>query len=665
MKERNGHRLKFPPNYWLFVAITFIGAIALQEAIRLAFMLRHVGSTVGIPGGTLAWAFLVGLRFDILIASFMWFLPAVFIPFGRLIERAWFRALSVLWVSLCYAIFIVVGIVDMEYFANFGSHLSIWAIEYLDQFGMIVYMAQDEYPLIAIGIGILLACVVLVISVAAILKSIRRRFYTGNVFLRIAFFIVTILLLICSARGNLGLAPADWGMAYFSNHHFANQLALNGCYTLTKTIQETSGCKQYTEELEWFTQDEALSIARQMVAAPRDSFIDESSIERIIIPDKNIPSNKFNIVIIMLESWSAGYVSCLDGPPGITPRFDSLTANNILLSNFWATGTRSNRGILSLLFGFPSPPGRSLLKRYMSDPPYISIAQSLEPFGYTSLFLYGGDLAFDNMGGALNDGGFDKVIGLPDFQASQSVGKWGVPDGVAFQRFFDELEIISEPFAACVFTLTSHEPFDMPPDFPLIYNNPTKEQEYLNTIHYADSCLGAFFDMAASTDWFDNTIFILSADHGHSLHGKGEIPPSLFKNAGAIVLPKALRDTTIYNYTIRDNINKICSQSDILPTAYTILNLPIQHACWGRNIFIENSGWAYCNRNSSVAIVSDSVIIVENCDLGKIFVRKADNTDEENIYIFGSEPQIDSMLVNLRAITQVVAGSIDRRLSRK
>ncbi len=224
------------------------------------------------------------------------------------------------------------------------------------------------------------------------------------------------------------------------------------------------------------------------------------------------------------------------------------------------------------------------------------------PFGYSSFFLYGGDTGFDNMNATLKDGSFENVYGVETFDESLIIGKWGVPDGIMLSRFASLMEKAERPFLATCFTLTSHEPFDLPPDYKRLYEKNTGYEGFLNTIHYTDSCLMEFFKTISKQSYYDSTIFVLAADHNFNGIAQGSIPKERFHIFG-LIIPSLLIENNLPQKT-----DRICSQTDLIPTILDIAKIPATHKSFGKSIYAPDStgGFALIEQNNIFGLITFS-----------------------------------------------------------
>jgi phosphoglycerol transferase MdoB-like AlkP superfamily enzyme len=603
-----------PPRTVLFFGAIFLVGLVFLELLRLGFLYRHRNIASGIPTLTIIKSFLIGARFDMVVLSYI-FIPLFllsYIPFIGIHRLKVSRAIIETILFLCFAFIFLLSLIDIEHFGEFGTRLSFWALEYLDQPGMVWYGIWSGYP---VTLYILLWAFLTFIFVwigIRFSKRIFKRKHRERVLNRIFYLVLALALLFLGARGRWQLAPIDWGLAYFSPYGFANQLALNGVYTLGKSIlderRDIHG--ELAAQYHFFSTPEALSNVQKVLITPQDSLTDSPhSLARFYHPDSKEKENKdYNVVIILLESWLARFVGVLGGKPDVTPNFDSLAEKGILFQNFFATGTRTNRGIPSVLCSFPSSPIHSIMKRFAPNRPFSSIAEILKKRGYQSVVIYGGDLQFDNMEGFLRSEGFDAFIGQNDFPSKASLGKWGVPDHIVFQRANQEFSKFGDrPFLGLIITLSNHEPFLLPnPDFE-IFPKSRPYSDYLNTFHYSDWALGEFFREIEKEPYFKNTIFVLVADHGKLLESQSDMPLDRYRIACLIYASPLFGSSP-------KKITTIGSQTDLLPTILGLLGQPALHQSWGRDLLslpTENGGFALMIDGKHIGWVEDSYFFVD------------------------------------------------------
>lgn len=392
-------------------------------------------------------------------------------------------------------------------------------------------------------------------------------------------------LLIIPIRGGLGIVPLNSGRAYFSSSVFANHLAVNPIWNFLYSTKRASSADQTYPFLE-----EADMQAR---------FQDLMALHE---PHRRkIDVYRPNIVVVLLESFAAHGVEYLGGAAA-TPRLDSLRRAGIGFTNFFAAADRSGKGLIATLCGYPALPTVSPIQFPTKTQTLNSLPAHLRKFGYANqAFVYGGDLNFNNFNSLVRQCGFDNVVTADDFDDSQKGDKWGAHDQYTFQRLLQLCNAQREPFFNFLFTLSSHEPYDVP------YHK--LQEPYLNSVAYTDSCLGAFVDSARRQPWFAHTLFVFLADHGtpgpeqvdETDRRRFNIPLILY---GPDVLTAS--DSTVTSY---------CSQVDLPTTLLRQVGIPQDLSPFSRDIFAlgPNEGHAFFDFNDGFGYADqDNYLVRDN-----------------------------------------------------
>jgi phosphoglycerol transferase MdoB-like AlkP superfamily enzyme len=212
---------------------------------------------------------------------------------------------------------------------------------------------------------------------------------------RSIIFVVGVGFLILGARGTLDSSPINWGYAYFSSHNFSNQLALNGVFTLGRSMyQELLESNRALEKKLRVTSDEdAIHTVQRLITNPSETYLSPEDYPIVRRRDFATPSShRPNVVIFIMESFTGNYVGALGGPYQVTPEFDRLSQEGILFDQFYANGLRTNRGLTATLCSYPCLLGLSLMQKVESQQPMLTVASVLKALGYKNCFIYGGDL---------------------------------------------------------------------------------------------------------------------------------------------------------------------------------------------------------------------------------------------------------------------------------
>jgi phosphoglycerol transferase MdoB-like AlkP superfamily enzyme len=252
--------------------------------------------------------------------------------------------------------------------------------------------------------------------------------------------------------------------------------------------------------------------------------------------------------------------------------------------------------------------------------PYLSA--DFNKAGYQTAFYYGGELEFANIKSYLLKGGYQKLVGKEQFEPEDMNSKWGAHDHVVFNRLLNDLNAnpADKPFFYTMFTLSSHEPFEVPVE--TVIGGSDEQSKFLNAMHYADRSLGSFIEEAKKQSWWQNTLVVIVADHGHRLPLIDTDDPSKEFHIPMLWLGGALAQKNIV-------VDKLSSQIDIAPTLLSQLNMPYTQYRWGKDIFNPASRqFAYFVFNDGFGLLQpDKQLIFDN--VGQQMI--SGNTGEEDL----------------------------------
>jgi phosphoglycerol transferase MdoB-like AlkP superfamily enzyme len=209
--------------------------------------------------------------------------------------------------------------------------------------------------------------------------------------------------------------------------------------------------------------------------------------------------------------------------------------------------------------------------------------------------------------------GFDKIIDKNDFDAADMNSKWGAHDHVVLNRFLSDLDKQKQPFFSTLFTLSSHEPFEVPVKTVIEGNDP--EHLFLNAHHYTDASIGNFIAAAKTRPWWKNTLLIIIADHGHPLPETRKDKPAEF-HIPMLWLGGALKMKSI-------RIDSLASQTDLAATLLNQVHLPSQAFSWSNDIFRKDrKAFAYFAFNNGLGWIKPDGFLVRDNIGGNIIERK-------------------------------------------
>lgn len=334
------------------------------------------------------------------------------------------------------------------------------------------------------------------------LKPIENTFsWLVRVPIAIGIFLFFGLSFIVIGRGGTQQIPINIDSAYYTNDYVANDLSVNSVYFFAKSFMLYNR-SEIGAMFPMIPEKEANESLNDFYSYPLEH-------------DNFIFKNKHpNVVFIILESWTANAVGCVSGEKGATPYFDKLSKKGLLFTKLYATGGTSEIGNSSIFSGYPALPEISITMQPDKHRKLPSLNEDLKKWGYSSHYIFSGDLKYGNIGGYFVDHGFDVVEDEDDFPKGLKKGKLNYFDEALYKLLLKKIDKTKGPFMHCAFTGSTHSPYDFPDrGTPKWKGN---EAAFMNSMYYADKCLNDFLKECKKHSWYKNTIFVLVADHGHA-----------------------------------------------------------------------------------------------------------------------------------------------------
>ena len=304
--------------------------------------------------------------------------------------------------------------------------------------------------------------------------------------------LLLIPLIIIGIRGGLDESTTNIGQVYYSQNQFLNHSAVNPVFSFFASFEKTA-----TNNVTYhFMEDKACEL-----------IVSELYNTKSVGIDTLLTTQQPNIIVILLES-CGGQFTEISGRTDITPNLNRLAHEGIYFTNCYANSWRTDRGTLCTWSGYPSFPTMSVMKMPSKSRSLPNIARTLQQErGYSTHYLYGGDINFTNMRSYLVSGGFSDLTWKDDYtKEEQTSAKWGVRDDITFQTLTELTQTMRQPFLIGYSTLSSHVPWDVP-----IHHF---DDEVLNAFYYLDQCVGNFIQQLRQSDLWDNTLVIMLPDHG-------------------------------------------------------------------------------------------------------------------------------------------------------
>ena len=365
--------------------------------------------------------------------------------------------------------------------------------------------------------------------------------------------LLLIPLIIIGIRGGLDESTTNIGQVYYSQNQFLNHSAVNPVFSFFASFEKTA-----TNNVTYhFMEDKAC-----------EQIVSELYNTKSIGIDTLLTTQQPNIIVILLES-CGGQFTEISGRTDITPNLNRLAHEGIYFTNCYANSWRTDRGTLCTWSGYPSFPTMSVMKMPSKSRSLPNIARTLQQErGYSTHYLYGGDINFTNMRSYLVAGGFSDLTWKDDYtKEEQTSAKWGVRDDITFQTLTELTQTMRQPFLIGYSTLSSHVPWDVP-----IHHF---DDEVLNAFYYLDQCIGDFIQQLRQSDLWDNTLVIMLPDHGIVYAGLDESNPLLnhipmLWVGGAVKQPR--------------RIEQVCNQTDLPATLLGQLGIAHDDYTFSRDV---------------------------------------------------------------------------------
>lgn len=470
--------------------------------IRLFFVIYNIRLTSGLDFGTVLGTFGHGLKLDLSMGGYL-----VGVMLLVMMLTFWCKghvtAAIANPVAICFiVIFSLIGICDCELYRNWGFRMDCTVLAYLKT----PKEAAASTPIWLTALFMVwiaaFAWGCIKIYIKLIGKPLRQlepaRWYTLPVLMFVS------ALCVIPIRGGVGIAPIRTGTVYFSSHPYANHAAVNVQWNFCNSLRYINNARTPN----FMPQAKADSLTAQML---------KSGNERVNL----LKTNRPNILIMVMESFTAKAVGCVGGMLGVTPNLDSLARTGVLFSNCYANGDRSDKGLICILSGYPAQPTTSIVKLTEKAQKLPHLSHKLHTEGYQSSFYYGGDIDFANLKSYFITGNYGRMVTMDEFSRRDMNSKWGAHDHVVLDRWHSDICAMQPPFFSALFTLSSHEPFEVPHTSQ--FKGSDEESLFLNSVHYTDSCIGDFVRRASAEPWWDSTLIILIADHGSRHPGNSPI----------------------------------------------------------------------------------------------------------------------------------------------
>lgn len=514
--------------------------------------------------------------------------------FLLLMPEKWFstrinRAILLIGSYFWLFIWLYLAVAEYFFFEEFDARFNLVAVDYLIYPHEVFINIWESYP------------VSMVLSINAILSGLLLFFFlspwTRSCFSRntsfrqrIGFFSIHLILLLGALVGF-----STYSLT-FSDNRVTQELIANGISSFFQAFHTNE--LDYNKYYRTADSKTMLDLLSQNLKQGGGEFthLNDGRIDRTF-PAQAAGLGKLNVVVIVEESFGAEFVGVYGDKRGLTPEFDRLSQQGLLFTRMYATGTRTVRGLEAITLSFPPIPSESIVKRPGNENMF-NWGTVMKQQGYHTSFLYGGYGYFDNMNYFYSHNGF-AVSDRNEIKQPNFANIWGVSDEDLLRHaaeYFDDRQ--GQPFFSIIMTTSNHKPYTFPEGIPGV---PTKGGGRDAGIRYADYAIGQFFREASKHAWYNNTLFIIVADHGARVYGKAQIPLYSYEIPLLILAPGHIADQTVDTLT---------SQLDIAPTVLGLLGFAYEAPFFGKNVLAQPTRTLLFNHNHKVALYNGSELAV-------------------------------------------------------
>lgn len=584
--------------------ILFVCIFILQKPLFILYYSSLYANTSWTDTFQVIWN---GLPLDLSLAGYLTAIPGLFF-----IASAWTLSNTLRRIWNGYYLFIsillaIIFIVDLGLYEYWGFRLDATPLFY--------FFSSPKDALASISIWQVMGGIAAMIIYASLLyviflwiqRGIWRRMKLPYRRLSVSGVMLLLTgLLFIPIRGGFTVSTMNTGKVYFSSNLRLNHAAINPAFSLMESLSKQ---KDFGKQYRFMEAEQADELMKKLV----DPMVLDST---VAIPDTLrttlFTTERPNVILVILESFSSKLMTTLGGEPDIAIQMDNLAKEGILFTNFYANSFRTDRGLVSILSGYPAQPTTSIMKYPRKTQNLPAIAGSLRDAGYQTKYYYGGDADFTNMRSYLMSSGFDAIISDEDFPVSERLSKWGAHDHLVFNRLLEDLKAEvtdssatdnARPFFRTLQTSSSHEPFEVP------YRRLANDR--LNAFAYTDSCVGDFVKRFRELPQWKNTVMILVPDHvgaypeylDNMTVSRYQVP--LLMVGGAISKPRRI---DVYG-----------SQHDIAATLLAQLSLPHQEFTFSKDMLNPASPhFAFFAVPDAFGMVTPDNQLIFNCEANAV-----------------------------------------------
>lgn len=552
-----------------YIEIVFLVFLVISALTRTVLLIKSI-DVVEISAMELLKIYTIGAFYDFISAGYM---VTPFVVYLLLIPQKFFNHKLHRYITYLFTYALLFGAVFLSFsewffWDEFSVRFNFIAVDYLIYTKEVIGNIKESYPM-----GTLFSVIAIISASLFYLLYKTKRVDTllrdnSTIKQRIKPTLAYLLIPVIS------FAYVTDSLSKFSTNQYSNELSKAGLYSLFGAFRNNT--LDYNTFYLSQDEDSSLSNLKKSLSLDNSTFLNDGGVARNIINDGQ--EKDYNVVMIVVESLSGRFLESLGGDKGLTPNLDALVKESMFFDNFYATGTRTIRGMESITLSVPPMPGRSIVKKPDNHNMYSS-GFIFRNKGYETKFIYGGYGYFDNMNEFFSNNGFD-IVDRSNFSKEEDTFHtvWGVCDEDLLNKTLKEADSsyhAHKPFMSFVMTTSNHRPYDYPNGRVDIASHTGRD----GAVKYTDYAIGDFLKKAKDKPWFKNTIFVVVADHCATSAGKVELPLDKYHIPMIVYAPEIIKPQIV---------NKLSSQIDIMPTLFNMLNWSYKSKFYGRDI-LEDS----------------------------------------------------------------------------
>lgn len=602
-------------NFWnILTALKIYGlAVVIFFIFRLVLLFTETDKLVNAPNTDIVQAFIMGIRFDLVICGYLLFFPYLLLTLNSfLFHSKVLKKVVFFLLFLLFALAFAISAADIPYFNQFFSRFSITAFEWLDSPAFVINMILGEpsywlYIIPFIGLNYIFY------------RFLKRIIYTPEsenktkLTLRITASILFAGVMFIGIRGRLEQkSPIRVGTAFIFENAFLNQLGLNPNFTFIRSYLDSKN--EENKPIQLMDEQEAIKNVQYYLGITNP----HSDFPILRKENTNSTASYSNIVYILMESMSAHKMARHGNANNLTPFLDSLSHQGIYFDNCYSSGIHTFNGVFSSIFSLPAlfrqhpMKGSEILK-------YHGIASALKKHDYSTIYFTTHDGQFDNIEGFLRGNDFDRVISQKDYPSDKVKTALGVPDDYMFQfsiPILNDLSKKGKPFVSVFLTSSDHGPYYVPDYFHA--HSKDKQQQ---ATEFADYSLRQFMQAAQKQTWFKNTLFVFIADHGAAMDADYDL--SLAYNHVPLLFysPFLIQE--------KRTLSTMAGQIDVFPSIMGYLHIPFENNTLGINLFQKERPYIYFNVDDKYGVINKEWLLIVKKE-GDIGLYRYSQKDKKN-----------------------------------